>query len=72
MEGYLTWALLFLALTLVCTAWVFYRKRGMDRGPRKGVAANPEKVRRQNPPDDVASPARDVPPPRHDVPPPRP
>jgi hypothetical protein len=42
-------ALLILALAL--TAWVF-RKRLFDRGYRKGQAANPERVKRQNPPDE--------------------
>jgi hypothetical protein len=41
-------ALIVLALGL--TAYVF-RRRLTERGPKKGVAANPAQVRRQNPPD---------------------
>ena len=37
-------------LTLVLTVYVF-RRRWFDRGYQKGEAANPEEVRRQNPPD---------------------
>jgi hypothetical protein len=42
-------ALIVLAVAL--TVWVF-RKRLFDRGYRKGQAANPERVRRENPPDE--------------------
>jgi hypothetical protein len=52
MEEYLTWALLFVVLTAIITAVVFWRRRSFERGPRKGTAVNPEKVRRQNPPDE--------------------
>jgi len=51
MHEYLLWALLLVALTVVLTVGVFYRKRFVDRGPVKASAANPAKVRRQNPPD---------------------
>ncbi len=40
-------------LALVCvgiTVMVFKRRRSFERGPRKGEAANPTKVKRQNPP----------------------
>jgi hypothetical protein len=40
-----------LALALVLTAVVF-RKRWFERGPQKGQAADPSKVKRENPPDD--------------------
>jgi hypothetical protein len=43
--------LLLLALALVLTVYVF--RRGLfDRGYRKGSAANPDQVRRENPPDE--------------------
>jgi len=41
-------ALIILALGL--TVFVF-RRRMFEQGDRKGVAANPREVRRQNPPD---------------------
>jgi hypothetical protein len=37
-------------LALVLTVVVF-RKRWFERGPRKGTAADPSKVKRENPPD---------------------
>ena len=37
-------------LTLALTIYVF-RRRWFDRGYKKGEAANPDEVRRQNPPD---------------------
>lgn len=43
-------ALLVIGITLALTIYSFWRKRYMDSGPKKGQAANPEKVRRQNPP----------------------
>lgn len=45
--------LLLIALAIVLTIFVF-RKRLFDRGYRKGVAAKPGKVKRQNPPDDLS------------------
>ena len=39
-----------LLLGIALTAWIF-RKRWFDRGYRKGQAADPEQVRRENPPD---------------------
>ena len=38
-------------LALVLTAVVF-RKRWFERGPQKGEAADPVKVKRENPPDE--------------------
>jgi hypothetical protein len=38
-------------LALVLTAVVF-RKRWFERGPQKGEAADPSKVKRENPPDE--------------------
>lgn len=57
MQEYLAWALLLVALTGVVTAVVFWRRRSFARGPRKGTAADPATVRRQNPPD---GPGEDV------------
>jgi hypothetical protein len=39
-------------LALVLTLVVF-RKRWFERGPKKGEAADPSKVKRENPPDDA-------------------
>ncbi len=47
--GYVA-ALVVLAIAL--TIWVF-RKRLFDRGYRKGQAADPQQVRRENPPDEL-------------------
>lgn len=43
--------LLLIGLALVLTVFIF-RKRKFDRGYRKGEAANPSEVRRENPPDE--------------------
>ena len=51
MQDYLTWALALLAVAVVLTVFFFWRKRGIDRGRRKGTAAEPTEVRRQNPQD---------------------
>jgi hypothetical protein len=40
-----------IVLAIALTIFVF-RKRLFERGYRKGVAANPDKVKRQNRPDD--------------------
>lgn len=45
-------AVLLILLALALTLWVF-RKRLFERGPRKGEASDPQKVKRQNPPDSV-------------------
>jgi uncharacterized protein HemX len=42
--------LLLLALAIGITVYLF-RKRRFDRGYRKGTAANPQEVKRENPPD---------------------
>lgn len=42
--------LLLLAIAIALTVYLF-RKRHFDRGYRKGTAANPEDVKRNNPPD---------------------
>lgn len=42
--------LVLIALAIVLTIYVFRRRR-FDRGYRKGTAANPRQVKRQNPPD---------------------
>ena len=43
--------LFLIALALILTIFIF-RRRIFDRGYRKGEAANPRQVRRENPPDD--------------------
>ena len=43
--------LVLIGLALVLTAVVF-RKRWFERGPQKGTAADPSKVKRENPPDE--------------------
>ena len=48
---YLLPLLVLIALAVVLTVYVF-RRRKFDRGYRKGSAADPREVRRQNPPDD--------------------
>jgi uncharacterized membrane protein len=42
--------LVLIALTIGLTIYVF-RRRSFDRGYRKGRAANPRQVKRENPPD---------------------
>ena len=42
--------MLLLALAIGITVYLF-RKRRFDRGYRKGTAANPGEVKRENPPD---------------------
>jgi hypothetical protein len=48
---YLIPCLILIALALALTIYVF-RRRKFDRGYRKGTAADPQEVRRQNPPDE--------------------
>jgi hypothetical protein len=48
---YLVPLLFLIALAVALTVYIF-RRRKFDRGYRKGSAANPREVRRQNPPDD--------------------
>jgi hypothetical protein len=43
--------LVLIALVVALTIFVF-RKRKFERGPRKGVAADPEQVKRENRPDE--------------------
>jgi hypothetical protein len=43
--------LILVGLALVLTGVVF-RKRWFERGPQKGEAADPSKIKRDNPPDD--------------------
>jgi hypothetical protein len=45
------YAVLLLLLAVIATVWVF-RKRLFDRGYHKGEAADPERVRSENPPDE--------------------
>lgn len=48
---YLVPLLILIAVALVLTIFIF-RRRKFDRGYRKGSAADPREVRRQNPPDE--------------------
>ena len=48
---YLVPLLFLIALAVALTVYIF-RRRKFDRGYRKGSAANPREVRRQNPRDD--------------------
>ena len=48
---YLVPILVLIAIALALTVYVF-RRRKFDAGYRKGTAANPREVRRQNPPDE--------------------
>ena len=50
-SSYFVPVLVLIALAIGLTMYVF-RKRRFDRGYRKGSAADPRQVRRQNPPDD--------------------
>jgi len=50
-SGWLMLAGTALVITLVLTLLMFWRNRYIDRGPRKGVAAHPAQVKRDNPPD---------------------
>jgi hypothetical protein len=43
--------LVLIAIAIALTIFVF-RRRLFERGPRKGTAVNPDKVRKQNPPDE--------------------
>lgn len=44
-------AILVIVITVMATVYSFWRKRYIDNGPRKGEAANPARVKLQNPPD---------------------
>lgn len=48
---YLVPVLFLIALALGLTIFIF-RRRKFDRGYRKGTAAHPNEVRKQNPPDE--------------------
>ena len=49
-QQYFAWVVSLIALAVVLTMFVF-RKRLFERGYRKGVAANPGKVKDENRPD---------------------
>lgn len=49
--GYFIPTLALIALAIGLTIWVF-RRRSFDRGYRKGKAADPRQVKRENPPDE--------------------
>lgn len=48
--GWVVLAGIALLITLLLTLRTLSRKENVDRGMEKGQAANPERVRRQNPP----------------------
>ena len=48
---FLVGALVLIVLALVLT-FVAFRKRWFERGYRKGEAKDPQRVKRENPPDD--------------------
>lgn len=48
---YLRAALILIAIAIALTVFVF-RRRLFERGPRKGIPLDPDKVRKQNPPDE--------------------
>lgn len=50
-QQYFGAVLVLIALAIALTIYVF-RKRKFERGYRKGSAANPVRVKRDNPPDD--------------------
>ena len=50
-EGSLGWVILLIVLAIALTIFVF-RKRLFERGPRKGVARDPQEVKKQNRPDE--------------------
>lgn len=50
-QQYLVAVVILIALVIALTVFVF-RKRLFERGYRKGEAANPGKVKAQNPPDE--------------------
>ena len=50
-QQYFAAVLVLIALVIALTIFVF-RKRLFERGPRKGIAANPQQVKRENQPDE--------------------
>ena len=50
-QQYFALVVVLIALVVALTIFVF-RKRLFERGPRKGVAANPSEVKQQNRPDE--------------------
>lgn len=50
-QQYFGAAVVLIVLTIALTIFVF-RKRLFERGPRKGEAADPTKVKEENPPDE--------------------
>lgn len=43
-------ALVVIVVVLLATIYSFWRRRFVDNGPRKGTAADPTQVKRDNPP----------------------
>jgi uncharacterized membrane protein affecting hemolysin expression len=50
-QSWVALALLVLVVVVLATIYSFWRRRFVDSGPRKGTAANPSQVKRDNPPD---------------------
>jgi hypothetical protein len=50
-QQYFAWVVGLIALAIALTIFVF-RKRLFERGYRKGVAANPSEVKKENRPDE--------------------
>jgi len=48
---WLGWIIAIAVIGLVWTIYIFKRRRNFQDGPKKGRAARPGKVRRENPPD---------------------
>ena len=51
MGDFFWWVVGLALLALIWTVYIFSRRRYFQDGPKKGVAKNPAKVRRENPPD---------------------
>lgn len=51
MAEYFWWIVVLALIAIGWTVYIFSRRKDFDDGPKKGVARNPGKVRRQNPPD---------------------
>ncbi len=52
MGEFFWWIVGLAIIAVVLTVYIFSRRRNFEPGPKKGVARNPAKVRRENPPDE--------------------